>query len=55
MDRDRLVAPAELSVRITYRFPVHLEHAIDEVHDPVVGEAGPRVEAAFVRAVEGQA
>ena len=49
------VVPAEWSIGIAAWLSMYLEHAVHEVHDPVVGEAGARVEAALVGAVEGKA
>jgi hypothetical protein len=50
----RPVAPAVGGEGIWTGVAVHLEDAIDEVENPVVGETGPGVEAALVTAVEGE-
>ena len=48
-------APAEFRGPIRPRLAGDLEHLVHEIHDPVVGDAGARVEAALVAAVEAQA
>src|SRR5262245_2063916 len=52
---ERSVTPAERDVRVGNRPAVHLEEAIHQVHDPVVGEAGPGIEATLVLAVQREA
>src|SRR5262249_58365724 len=51
---DVRVAPTEIGVSVLDRLPIHLEHAVHQVHDPVVRNARPRVRAALVTPVEGQ-
>lgn len=49
------VAPAEPCRRVGHRLAVDLEGPVDEVDDPVVGQASPGVETALHVPVEGQA
>ena len=49
------VTPAELCRSIQRGRAIDLEHRLHEVHDPVISDAGTRVQAALVAAVEGQA
>ena len=51
----RAVPPAESSSGVGHRVAVDLEGAAHEVEDPVVGQAGPSVEAALVIPVQRQA
>src|SRR5262245_45353224 len=50
----RRIPPAERRRRVRDRSPVNLQHAIDEVHDPEIGEARAGVETALVISIEGQ-
>ena len=49
------VAPSERRGRVARRHPIHLEDAIDQVDDPVVREAGSRIEAALAFPVDLEA
>src|SRR5262245_25537734 len=49
------VAPAELRRLIQPRLAVDLKYLVHQIHDPVIGDAGTRVEAPLVAAVEEQA
>jgi hypothetical protein len=50
-----MVSPAERRERRNGGVTVDLERVIDEIHDPVVGHAGARIEARLVPPVEGEA
>jgi hypothetical protein len=52
---DRPVAPAERGRGVGLGIAVGLEDPLREIHDPVVGEPGPGVEAALVLAVQREA
>src|SRR6266536_3587574 len=52
---DRSVPPSIHRGSVRLRLAVHLQHTIDEVHDPVVIDPRPRVEAALAFAIELEA
>src|SRR6266498_2798702 len=52
---DGAIPPAEGRRGVLYRIAIHFEHAIHEIHDPVVDEPGTGVDAALVVTVEGEA
>src|SRR5207245_11060406 len=49
------VAPGKGRERVGTGIAEHFEDALDEIHDPVVGDAGPGVKAALVVPVQSQA
>src|ERR1700730_8331155 len=52
---DGPVAPTERRGRVRGRTAVYLEDAVNQIHDPVVGDTGAGVEAALVVAVQSEA
>src|SRR6266542_2421270 len=54
-NRDVAVSPSIDRRDVRCRIAVDLEHAIDEIHDPVLCKPGSRIEAALALSVEGHA